>query len=266
MNSIFRIIPLYFLGLIAFLILNAFDFVSADYSLLNVLSHFLFLSVLNPYWWSSFPGSGYVAVLVLLWLLFPFYERKIHGFEDAAVGFFLTVCGSFCLNFILCHVPFITDRNLLGDWLSYIFRGIQSAAFGVMIFYVPELGKCLKRKKIFAYALCAFSILMAYLLVRCDAVNLLFFFVIGCFIVALQVYPIFLFCNPIFTFLGKYIFGIYIWHIVLYFLIRHFIENEVPLLLSVSACAVVLAVISTMFIERPAVRFLKKLFVREKRK
>ena len=261
MNSVFRIIPLYFLYLFTFFILGFWGLFAADMSAMNVASHFLFLSILNPYWWTSFPGSGYVGVLVLLWLLFPFYERKVHTTEQAVAGFLLIVCVSFLLNAILRYIPIISDKNLWNDYLSYIFRGIQSFSFGIMLFYLPEIKNNIAKKKLFSCLLCIFSVLAAYLFIKCNATNMLFFFVIICFVMALQIFPVKLFCNPIFSFLGKYIFGIYICHITLYFFISYFVKNSFFIWSSVILGSVLLSVILTMLVERPCISLLKKIFL-----
>lgn len=129
-----------------------------------------------------------------------------------------------------------------------------------MLFYLPDFKNYIVRKKSFSIWLISYVVLTNYLLVRCNAVNFLFFAEILCLVIALEIYPIKVLCNPVFSFLGKQIFGIYIWHILLYFLLRNFIQNVFLIWCLVIGGAVLLAIFSSVFIEKPVVAGLKKLW------
>ena len=261
LNSTIRILPMYFLALGIFVAYSCLFLISDTPTVLNVLSHFILVSFVNPYWWATFPGTGYMGVLILCWLILPLYMRYVDSFGKAIQAMCFTLIASVLVSAIVGKHSFISDTSLWGDWISYIFRGFESFSVGVLLYYffqkIDLKDFITKKDAIFFVSLDLF-----YLFMLCFFdVQLNFFYLIAVipFIVILNYFPVKVFVNLIVGVLGKYSFGLYFSHILLYFVLCKYISNVVLLWAADIILSFFTAWLLCNVYEKNAVKLLKRL-------
>lgn len=86
-NKIFTIIPLYYFSIIIDIIYHVC--IGINVSLRDII---IVLLGINYYLVPNYPGSGYIAVLLLMWLIYPLYCNKVNGIKNHL----LFLGGGFC--------------------------------------------------------------------------------------------------------------------------------------------------------------------------
>lgn len=261
MNSIIRIIPLYYLALFIFIIFAFKGIIADSPSFINIISHFTLISFVNPIWWGTFAGSGYMGVLVLCWILLPLYYRFTKDFSSSLFGMVIVLILSEIAMFIFGRICLISDESLCRTWINYIFRGFESFSVGVFIYFFRKkisLNKHLEKKD-FIYILILnifYLVLLCYMNVY---LNVIYLIAIIPFVILISYYPTKVIVNPITKFLGKYIFGIYFSHILLYFALKNVINNSVILWLVDIFLSIFCAWVFCNTYEKIMVKHLRKL-------
>lgn len=139
-KNFMRIIPLYWLMLGMYLLGELIITGTTVEPWWNTALHFLFLNWMTPTLFSTGAGgSGYIAVLTLMWVLYPLFLRKMNNLGCAiAIGATCTSIGFllyrllFLLNGVAYHMPIATWE----PWLWYIYRGIYSFFLGGIMYYL----------------------------------------------------------------------------------------------------------------------------------
>ena len=252
--SCIRVLPLYWLALIIFIIYNQLGLLNENCSFVNVVSHFFLFQWIRPLWFNTFPGTGYMGILSLMWILFPFYKRIIHSFETALLGFAVVISITTIFGLALIHVLNIGDSVI--NYILYICRGLQSFSLGVLLFYIKQIS--FSNRKIVACSLQIISFICCLLLLlnNCGYMVLYTLFIIF-IILSLDLYPVKIVVNPVFCFLGKHIFGIYLCHILLYLGLSKFILNPYSLIVIVFCLSILLSVLLEKCLEKPLIKRIK---------
>lgn len=228
-KMILRLMPVYYLAMIV----NAISLYLANGSIsespANIISHFLFLNVLNPYWWNSFMGgSGYITVLVFMWLIYPFYLKIVDSLKKSVMGAFAVCTVSYAIYMLLLLIVdkyvAINDVGFFYEWLWYINRGFYTFSLGTVLYYINEANLLQVTKK-YKWILTLSGIAMVVMgIIHNNSFDGLVFAMISLFIITINLKePICLVDNPVFAFLGQYSMEIFASHIVLYYVI---VQNQ----------------------------------------
>jgi len=143
-KSFMRIIPLYWLLMTLYIIGEVVKNGIIVETWWDIVLHYLFLNWLTPsLFFSCVGGSGYIAVLSLMWMLYPIMLRRIKtlgssiviGVICVSIGFLLYRI-LFLLNGIIYEIP----GSIWEPWLWYIYRGIYSYGLGSILYYVVKEG------------------------------------------------------------------------------------------------------------------------------
>ena len=139
LKSILSIVPVYWFGLIIYWISVSFSEDGCTASALNIISHFLLFNGLTPTWWAGFMGgTGYFGVLVIMWVLYPPYLKRIKGMRVAVEFAIVTISCSYILMEFLKWINskmLIDASGNMNDWIWYIFRGIYCYSIGCVVFF-----------------------------------------------------------------------------------------------------------------------------------
>lgn len=257
-----RIFPLYIITCSIFTIYNMNGLLNETPSISNVISHFLFVSILNPVWWNTFPGTGCMAVLFIMWPLFLIYRKYIINFGRAIIGFSIIYLISQCMMMFSDFYCLIDDYSLWNTYISYFFRGIQSFAFTPIIFYFPKFELFMTDlKRLFSFSLIQISLVSFVLMIYSRVnINILYVFILMPILLSFNIYESKIIVNKIACFLGKYIFGIYLFHILGYFVLVKFVNNTIFLWFLNFIISITLSYFSNKFIEKPFIMFITKIW------
>lgn len=115
-RRIFRIAPMYFLGILFFAWINGFK----SYGVL--ISNFLFVHGVSPYWINDLvPGGWSITVEMMFYAILPWLVSRIKNFEQALIYTIITMFIAFVLKVLLLEYPLINSEELWGDFLYYYF-------------------------------------------------------------------------------------------------------------------------------------------------
>lgn len=184
-----RIIPLYWL----LLLVGEFIKDGITEPWWNIVLHFLCLNWLTPTLFATgVGGSGYIAVLSLMWLLYLCILKGMKNFGSAlTIGVVYTSIGflMYRILFILNGVVYQMPISTWEPWLWYIYRGIYSYSLGGMLYFATKEGvmdKVPNGAKILCSAICSFVIIERILEVG-SLQNGLIFAILSTILIALNI-------------------------------------------------------------------------------
>lgn len=192
-------------------------------SVVNIVFHFLFLHGLNPFYINSIIGvEWYLGVLFIFYLTVPLLFKKIKSLENAMLFYMasIVICG--ILQKILIRVPLLGKEDIY-LWNVYvenysIIAQIPVLMMGIVCYFVYEERAIVIGKKM-SFTIIALSLYVVDLLVFGRNSQILgvmpWSLVFGGIIIALKDSSIILFDNIIFNNLGKYSYGIYLFHFLI---------------------------------------------------
>lgn len=248
-------------------------------SVMNIVFHFLFLHGFNPFYMNSIIGvEWYLGVLFIFYLAVPLMFKKIKSLESAMIFYMASVviCGVF--QQILIRVPLLGEEDIY-LWNVYvenysIIAQLPVLMMGIVCYFVYKDRKVVISKKM-SCIIIAFSIYLIYVLTFGGNLQglgvTLWGLAFGGIVIALKDSSYILFDNILFNNLGKYSYGIYLFH---FLIIRKtnswdlHIENiwgiwiiKYVLVVAISFC---LSFLLTNFFEKPIVK--KMLIIKRKRR
>lgn len=222
----FRIAPMYYLGILYYLFQNG---LGPRYWLgdaegitnLNILSNFLFVHGINPYWITSLvPGGWSITVEMTFYAIIPFLVNKIKNLNHAILFTSFSLIVSILLNLLLTKNQLISDSRLWKHFLFFYFPN-QLAIFGLGIIAYFIIVK--NEKKISILNLIILSILLVEFVIF---KNLPTHFVYGILFLILIVFlskiELKLFINKVTVFLGKISYSAYLVHFAVLFWLSKF--------------------------------------------
>ncbi len=260
-RRLFRIAPMYYLGIIYYLFQDGFGprFWLGDathITFINIVSNFTFLHGLNPYWISSVvPGGWSIAVEMIFYLALPYLFSRIKNSGQALNFFILSLLIRFVLQELLFRYPLIGSDRL---WTSYLYFYFPSQlpifALGILMYFlisgkkeaVQFSGKSLLVLCLMIVAQMATSIIFIF------PKHILFgiaFLFLGIGISKYNFKPI---VNPLICFIGRISFSMYLVHFaVLYWFtklnfINYFAEGNLNYLIRYFLVCMVSIIISTL--------------------
>jgi Predicted acyltransferases len=276
LRRFFRIAPMYYLGIIYFLWQNDFtasllgDKIIASPT--NILANFLFLHGLSPFWINSLvPGGWTITVEMTFYCFVPYLFKKIKNAEQAFNFLLISLFIRLFSNFILNKIITIDNAELWKAYLSsYLLNQLPIFALGIIMYFVIKNNSAktlFTAKNIFLSAI----ILMANFLILKEFIPEFFLFgivflILGVFLNKNRIKTI---VNPLFIFMGKISYSMYLVHFaVIYWLGRTEIIDHLPVngifkyllrILLLFIATILIAAISYRFIEKPTQKLGKKL-------
>lgn len=271
-----RLMPLYYLAIIIHLLVlgseNRYWLGSLPcISILNIISHFLFLHGLNPYYFNSIMDvEWYLGVLFLIYLIAPLLHKYIKNLSSSI--------SVFLISLILCnYLPKLEHLKVIPDdyiWSHYItnynlFAQFPVILLGIVLYFFlnsPMTTNQIGNKKV-SYCILIFSVFVVYRLVNGST-----FYGISQFglwaiafagiIMSQILHPSIIICNKFFEFIGKYSYGIYLFHYLLIRKLPIIPINNIYLswivnYLKILALSLCLSIILNYCIERPLRKLLR---------
>lgn len=217
-----KIIFIYYFSLLVKIIVDCTASASLDYSLGNIISHFLFVNTIKPEYFNSlFGGSGYIGVIAIMWIIYPILLKIFNTKKKSYILFstFFTVC--YCLYMYVIYRYHPANKHVWLVEFLYFIRAFISYSIGNLLSYFL-LDKKQNLGKFIVWFVSIMSIIVFAFSIYCGQDNPFLFVAI----ISLVIYfnynePIMLIDNPLFAFIGKHIFSIFIGHILgLYILQR----------------------------------------------
>lgn len=255
-----RLVPLYWLAMFSYHMLHF----EATFSLGNILSHYLFFNFVNPLWWNSYwGGSGYIGTLVLMWILLGLYYKKIKNITGAVgfvaiVYFICNIC-----NTIMNHQIWrVGDHRIIVEvYITYFFRAIEAFSIGILLYYTLLEIKQKKsdREEVLVVSLGIVLLTLSYIVFHIDNIDGFVFMVLMYFLVlAMYMRECILIINPVFEFLGKYSWGIFLFHITVYQIIErtNLYKGEAMHWILSFVISIVLSKLLTDYYEKPVLKFI----------
>jgi peptidoglycan/LPS O-acetylase OafA/YrhL len=226
----FRIAPLYYVAILYYLWQNGTGprYWLGDakgISIANISSNFLFLHGFSPYWINSVvPGGWSVAVEVLFYCLLPFLFYKVKNIQQACVFTITALVIRLILIRLLFHYPLITDKAL---WSNYLFLYLPNQlpifALGVVLYFIIYDSDNIKFS--FKFLFIVSTCIVAVLAIKPEIfVFDAFYFGIAFLLLAYALHryhPAVLF-NPVFLYLGKISYTLYLTHLAAIFFLTKF--------------------------------------------
>ncbi|MES2799154.1 MAG: acyltransferase [Bacteroidota bacterium] len=273
LRRILRIWPLYFLiVLFGFLLFPLLPLgIETKHSLLN---YSLFLSNLDEIWygvndplnfltvtWSvSIEEQFYFALILLLFLL-PFFRRG----KYFPIYFLIIIASSIVFRFLYLNDPRILYYHTLSNISGLAVGGIL--AWGIRNLPLEQFFQQLKRVWIVVMYLCGLTLIFASSFIFKGAMTCLQQIAIDlffAFVILEQVYSKHSFWKadrlPYFFNLGKYTYGIYMFHCIFIYYLNHVFESYPPTILNFILYGFTL-VLSTFVSSYISMRFFEKPFL-----
>lgn len=220
----FRIAPLYYLAIVVFVLVPEIKLF--DYSIVNYLSHIFLINGFNPYWIGGIMGlEWYVADLVILYLLTPFIMKIATNLKRSIVLFinsFIVSSGSLVLFNNIIALDFQNSTIEMFYHTFFFIHQLPIWIIGICIFYTIKEAQ--KERK-FPLLLSAYVVFAGIIIGLYALFDLNKRLITSSIIAGLLMGIIFLCCSrlkilnnhylkPI-AFVGKYSFGIYLFHNIL---------------------------------------------------
>ena len=212
-KSICSILPIYYFFIIATVLTLLFEY-NTTVSVGSIVTSLLFVNVLFGSWGNAIGGSLYFSCLVIAWILYLGYMKWVNSTKRSIVcGLAVVFLSLFAIR---CAYAYLPETYILN--VTYFARCISSFAVGHMVYFIvsSDVYNKLFFSKIVVYLLDIFLIASFGVHFIFFEVSLQFFlmFVALLLMVNYKNSPL-LICNPVFVYIGKRIFYIFCWHILL---------------------------------------------------
>ncbi len=271
-----RLIPLYYIANLFVLVKDGLtpSYWSGTHGMTvgTVVSNFLFIHGLYPWWSNAININWYIGTLAIFILAAPLLYRL----TDHIDKLFILLALSWLCNIICNHTIGAVD---LGEdtyvWTAYwmifsIVAQLPVLAIGMILYYILEKTDILinikrhlgNRKKSFCYAATVVCLLWLLFMIHYGAVIVEYALVFAILIFITFIDKIKVIENPLFEILGKYSFGIYLFHFPLFDiahkLFKQWIKNpkfEIAICyMTVLAVSFALSWVLVHLVERPVIR------------
>ncbi|WP_417557622.1 acyltransferase family protein [Mesoflavibacter zeaxanthinifaciens] len=222
----FRIAPLYYLGIIYFLLQDGLGkrywLGDVDHiSFLNILSNIFFFNDFNPYWITSVvPGGWSIGVEMTFYVFIPFLVLKVTSLNKALIFTITSLIISIILNDYFSNNVLISSDRLWKEYLFFYFPN-QLPVFGVgiILYYIIIKKETLSKITLYISLLLIVGIVCFFKSqIHSNIPFALIFFIL---IYILSKKHLKLFVNKLTIFLGKISYSAYLIH----FAILHWLSS-----------------------------------------
>lgn len=222
LKKIKKVTPLYYFALVVALIetkgIGNPYWSGGSISWFNIVGHLLFVNGFHPYWINSIMSvEWYLADLMILYAIMPFIHKKINTVEKAGLLICFSICFAFVFNHGVDRLFGVSENEILKTYIYNVgfVNQFQVMSFGILLYYF--LAKKYEISKINAnlITIMGLYILMGIMFNRSlNVTSIYVFLAIGfsLFIFGIAFSKSKIICNPVFSILGKYSFGIYLFH------------------------------------------------------
>lgn len=144
------LMPMYYLAIIIGLLVNEhgirYYLGSIDnVSVINIISHFLFLHGFSPYYVNSIIGvEWYVGVLVMIYILAPYMFNKIKTLKKAVSVCIISFIICRCAQSLLCSLNYLPDDYLFNIYFTNfsILGQFPIVMLGVIFYFLYKDKMC----------------------------------------------------------------------------------------------------------------------------
>lgn len=269
----FRIAPLFYLSIIYFLFIQSYWNGNPNhFSMLNILSTFLFVNGAVPAWMNNIVYGGWsIAVEMVFYLFFPFIVSTLRSIRKAVIVAFIAMILAQLLRLWLNTIPLFSQT-----YSTYTFEFFPSQfpvfLVGIVTFLLLKNQTLQKDRKFLAYFFGFFiSILLVQFVSRIPIIAGHYFYGIffGGIAYFLAKKPIRLFVNALTIHIGKVSYSIYLTHVAILWIMEklHILDffPQYPLLnfflvfLLLLFISTIVATVLFYIVERPGQLLGKKL-------
>ncbi len=237
-KKVIRIAPLYYLALlVAFFetrgMGNPYWAGGTPISFGNIISHIFFINGFHPYWINSIMSvEWYIADLMILYLVLPIILKFVNSFERAGILVAFSICFAFLFNHGLDKLLGLSENEITRTFIYNFFfiNQFQVMAFGILLFFAIRKLRNLGKVNGYLIFLLGIYILIGVMFNRTLMVTSIYgYLAIGFSLIFIGVKESK--CkaldNKIFSLIGKYSFGIYLFHytIIDYFYLKGWLDN-----------------------------------------
>lgn len=142
LRRFFRIAPLYYIAIILYVVLDNLQPLNwfgntEPISIWNIVSNFLFVHGINPYWINYLvPGGWSISVEMTFYLLIPLLFKHVNSKSRALLFAIIGIILSQAFNQSLLHFPLISNDRLWELYLyMYLPAQISVFTFGILLYY-----------------------------------------------------------------------------------------------------------------------------------
>jgi peptidoglycan/LPS O-acetylase OafA/YrhL len=288
----FRIAPLFYIGIIFYLIINGFQprfGQELGVTLPSIIATATFLNGWSPYWINNVvPGGWSIAVEMMFYLMIPFLFSNIKHLLSAIMLTVVSFLGSVILYLSLEKTPLIHE---IQAWKNFIFYWLPNQLpvffLGIVLYFIfskfqnthnSDIASSqtfsIKRQKLGNNLLLLSGsgfIILCYL--PSDPIrHFLYGIVFVCLALALILHPSRIFVNPFFCYIGKVSYSGYLSHFFVLQLVKDWVQPfltsfspllQFPIVFIITlVMTMLISTISYMFIEEPSQKIGKQLIIK----
>lgn len=277
-DRVIRLIPLYYVAIFATLLINGTGWrywlgSHENVSVWNIIFHILLLHGLNPYYNNSLIGvEWYIGVFVILVAIFPLLYKTVNNIKKAIMWLLISMMIAGAGRMVLLQLPVVRNNYVWKGYIetSNVLAQMPVIMFGILLYFVGKrLRLSHERYKYESLILFCASLYMALGLCmeEFDWVGYsLWGMVIFGVLLSCMMYRNILVDNIVCRIIGKYSYGIYLFHILLIPKVRMlpmlseiYLDWIVKYLLVLTG-SFALSFVGTELIEKPMIRWLKSVF------
>lgn len=275
-----RLIPLYYIANLFVLVKDGFapSYWSGTHGITigTVLSNFLFIHGLYPWWSNAININWYIGTLALFIVAAPLLYRLINRVDKMFILLGFSWLGNIICNHTIGTLDFGADTYV---WTAYwmifsIIAQFPVLVIGMILYYFIEKTNIImnikgylgKRTKSFCYAAMGVCMLWLFFLIHYGAVIVEYALIFAMLIFISFIDRMYLIENPIFKTLGKYSYGIYLFHFPLFEIVHAFFKQYINNLKTEVIISYMVVLVVSFITSWILVRFVEKPIIAKFRK
>lgn len=262
-NKFLRLIPLYYISLAIRFSINGFSNTywagTKGVTIFTYISNALFLHGLNPYYINAIDTNWYIGTLAIFIVIAPLLYKIINSTSKSIIFFFISFLIAIFTTFVIRNIYFAQDAYI---WISYwsdfsILSELPILSIGIILYFLLiklKIQNTIKEKCKSSNLKCITAILSIIIIIFIGE-NIIFNasletfgFLFGIFIFIQFIHSNFITMNKLFSFLGKYSYGIYLFHTLIYPIIENFISFYITNIYIIVIISIILTIFITLLI------------------